>query len=315
MSLVLSLGSVNADALATVDVELTGPGTYPGSQVLRTSGGKAANVAVLAQRLGVPAKLIAVVGDDDLASTALRGPEAEGVDLGGVATRSGATGSALILVPPSGDKTIVRVPGANDRWDGAHDAAVAVVREAPAGTIVVVDLEITPGVVRDVVRAARERELCVVLDPAPPELVDDELLGLAHHVVPDHREATAMTGIDATTVEGAARAAQALHERGASTAYVKLAEGGCAVCGPDGGFVVHPAAGVDVVDATGAGDAFAGGLAYALACGMDGRAATETAVAASTCAVTKLGSQESYPSRAALDDMRERIRAANAGGS
>lgn len=309
---VLSVGSLNADFIATAEVDVPGPGTYTGRELLRTSGGKAANVAVLARRLGVPATLVAVVGDDDLAAQALAGPEAAGVDLAGVVVSSGPTSSALIVVPPSGDKTIVRVAATDHRWDAAAaSSALGAVQRTPAGTVVVIDLEMSSDVALDVARAAHDRGLVVVLDPAPPELASEEFVAVAGHLTPDHREATVMTGVDATTVDGATEAARSLHHRSGGTGYVKLAKGGCAVSGPDGEFVVPPPGGLDAVDATGAGDAFAGGLAVALARGDDIRSATETAVAAASCAVTTLGSQESYPEPDELERMLARVRRRN----
>lgn len=145
-----------------------------------------------------------------------------------------------------------------------------------------------------------------MVDPAPPERLAKDLFGEVDHLIPDHHEAAALTGIDTGSADGALRAAEALHERGVGFGYVKMAAGGCAVAGEHRAVVEAPGA-LDVVDTTGAGDAFAGGLAWAL---LDGRPPLEAAgmaVAASSCAVEHYGSQESYPTLDQLVAMTDRL--------
>lgn len=303
----VSLGSINADFQVRVDEPPTGSGSSLGRDLLRTGGGKAANVAVLARRLGVSeVVLLGCVGDDDLAAQALRGPVGEGLDVGRVRRRPGATAYSSILVPPGGEKTIVLVPGANDAWGDDVAGVASDVRAAPDGSVLVVDLEVPGSLVRAALEAARERALTTVLDPAPPARFGDVLLTMVDHVVPDHAEASSLTGIDAWSDSGACAAAEALVARGARVAHVKLAEGGCAVAGSFGTVVVE-APEVEVVDATGAGDAFAGGLGWALLQGWDPVEATRAGVAASNCAVAGWGSQESYPALPALEAMLARV--------
>lgn len=117
---------------------------------------------------------------------------------------------------------------------------------------------------------------------------------------PDHCEAQALTCVDATSPEGAVRAAEALCEHGVHATYVKLASGGCAVACGDTPTTISAPPGLQVVDTTGAGDAFAGALAWALLTGCGPIDAATIAVAASSCAVTKYGSQASYPTPAEL---------------
>lgn len=298
--MIVSLGSINADFVVRAAAPPSGPGAQLVDDLLRTSGGKAANVAVLVAGLGAPATLLGAVGDDDLADQALAGPRAAGVDLTGIRRCAGATGYSSVVVPPDGAKAIFLALGANDAWAGA-EADVAASVEGSGARVVVVDLEVPPSIVRAALEAARRAGAVTVVDPAPPDRCDDEVLALADHVTPDHTEATEITGIDADDEGGALAAADALRARGAVTAYVKLRDGGCAVAGPDGRFVVDPPE-VEVVDATGAGDAFAAGLAWALWRGRSGEAAARVAVAAASVAVGRYGSQESYPTLAQLED-------------
>lgn len=304
--MLLSLGSINADFAVRTEAPPSGPGALLATDLLRTSGGKAANVAVLAQRLGVPARLLGCVGDDDLAAQALAGPLAAGVDTSGVRRRPGPTAYSSVVVPPDGAKTIVLALNANDAWGDEADAVAAEVAAAPTGSVLVADLEVPVEVVRAALAVARDAGLSTVLDPAPAERADDDLLALADHLTPDHSEAETLTGIDTSSVDGACAAALALRRRGASTVHVKLADGGCATATPDGVLVVG-APSVEPVDATGAGDAFAGALGWALHQGHDLGDAVVLAVAASTVAVTGYGSQESYPSLDALRGMAARV--------
>jgi ribokinase len=303
---ILSLGSINADFLVRADELPAGPGSSLARDLLRTAGGKGANVAVLVARLEMPARLLGCVGDDDLAEQALAGPCTAGVDLSGVRRRPGPTGYASVVVPPGGAKTIVLAPGANDAWADEADAVAADVRAAQEGTVLVVSLEVPAEVVTSALRAARERGFVTVLDPAPPDRLDESLLELVDHLTPDHSEAAELTGIETSDEVGAAKAAEAMRERGVATAHVKLAAGGCVVASDDGTTVVR-APEVKPVDATGAGDAFAGALAWALHEGRDAVDAARVAVAASTIAVTAYGSQESYPSPDDLAVMVERV--------
>jgi ribokinase len=150
-----------------------------------------------------------------------------------------------------------------------------------------------------------------VLDPAPPDAVTDDLIALVDHITPNHREAAELTGVETTDVDGALRAAVDLRDRGAGAAYVKLAKGGCALAWRAGTSVIEPPRGLHVVDATGAGDAFAGTLGWAVLGGHDPPGAATLAVAASACSVGVYGAQESYPTLEQLRDMAARVADAN----
>jgi ribokinase len=311
MAVILSLGSINADFQVRVEEAPEGPSTVLANELLRTSGGKAANVAVLARRLGAEARLLGCVGDDDLAEQALAGPRREGVDLGLVRRGPGPTGLSQIAVTPDGEKLIILALNANDAWADDADRVAQAVAEAPAGSVLVADLEIPPVLVTAAVRAARQAGLLIVLDPAPADRVPEDLLPLVDHITPDHREAQTLTGIDASEPDGARRAAEQLRERGVGAAHVKMASGGCAVAFQDGTAMVAGPADPTVVDATGGGDAYAGALAWALWSGRSPREAAPLAVAASACAIGAYGSQESYPSPVELAAMHVRVVQAN----
>jgi ribokinase len=311
---VLSVGSVNADFEMRVAAPPRSGAVHLGSDLLRTSGGKAANVAVLAARLGVGARLFGCVGDDDLALQALAGPRAAGVDLSAVRVADGATGCAMILVGPGGDKIIVLAPEANDAFSEQDSAVlVAAVHQAGERAVLVADLEVPPEPVRPALVAARAARVPTVLDPSPPGRLPKDLLSLVDHVSPNASEASEITGVDIRSAEDAALAGQWLRERGAGTAYVRMSDGRCVVASADGTETVRAPDGIQVVDTTGAGDAFAGALAVAVLRGLPPVEAAMVGVAAASCAVSGYGTQVSYPTAAEVAAMTERVREASRG--
>jgi ribokinase len=306
---ILSAGSINADFEVRVDAQPEPGRTTIGRDLLATSGGKAANVATLAQRLGARAWLVGCVGDDARADQALAGPVREGADVTRVRRSSHATAVSLITVPPDGAKTIVLATAANDSWSRADiDRLQAAIAEAPEGTVVVLDLEIADDAVRAGLAAARDRGLVTVVDPSPASRLHDDVLQLAGHLTPNASEAAQAAGHPVESAADAAAAGRALRERGAAVVHVKLADGGCCVVDEHGATFVRPPAGLDPVDQTGAGDAFAGALAVAL---LERATATHAAVygvAASSVAILGYGSQEAYPDRRRLQEMAAGVR-------
>lgn len=303
---VLSLGSINADFQMRVDRRPEVSETLLAQDFLRLSGGKAANVAYLARRLGHDALLMGKVGDDDLAEQALTPLREAGVDLHHVNRIEGAgTAVSVITVPPDGKKGIILAPGANDVWNkGDGDRVHEAVSAAPDGSILVIDCEVPEFVALAAAQSARRRGICTLLDPSPADRVSTELLSLMDVVVPNPTEAETLTDIEVDGPDSAARAARSLLDSGGGMVCVKLPDGGCILAQRDD--IWHIAAEkVQVVDTTGAGDAFAGAMAVALIEGCDAVAAAIFASAASTHAVTGYGSQPAYPSR---DDI-ERISA------
>jgi ribokinase len=308
--LLLSLGSINADFQLRTEAA-PGPGrTQMGRDFVRLSGGKAANVALLARRLGHPAALLGRVGEDDLAEQALAPLRRAGVDLAGVsAAPRQSTAVSMICVLPDGGKTIVLAGNANDSWDAAACAAAAdAVNAAPDGSVLVLDWEVAPDAVDAALAAARRRGLRAVLDPSPAERLRPEWLDGLHAIAPNASEAGELTGIEVREPEDAAEAARRLARNGIELVCVKLSDGGCVLL--EGGRLTQvPAVAVEVSDSTGAGDAFTGALAVALLEKQEPVAAAAFAAAASHLAVTAYGSQEAYPDRARIAEMLPRLQA------
>lgn len=298
LPLVLSLGSINADFQIRIDRRPEVSETLLARDFLRLGGGKAANVAFLARRLGCEAVLLGRVGDDDLADQALAPLAEAGVDLSHVARIKGAdTAVSVITVPPDGKKGIVLAPGANEAWEDEDLASLEeTIAAAPAGSILVIDCEVPHFVALAAAQSARRCGLRILLDPSPADRVTDALLSLTDVVVPNPAEAETLTGIAVDGPGSAARAGRALLDRGCKLVCAKLPDGGCVVAQGDEVCHITVETG-EVVDTTGAGDAFAGAMAVALSEEQDAVAAAVFATAAATHAVTGYGSQPAYPAR------------------
>lgn len=293
----VSLGSINMDFQVRVERWPQPSETLIGRDFLKIGGGKGANVAFIARRFGAEACLIGHVGDDALADEALAGVAAAGADLQVARVPGAATGVAMIAVRPDGEKSIVLAPNANDVWraEEAEHAAASLDR-APAGSVLVADLEVPRFVVEGAVQAARARDFVVVLDPSPAERAPRELFPLIDFITPNQSEASLLTGRRIESPADALEAGRLLLEWGVRVALVKLGTGACVVMSREEQFVVSGFR-VEVVDKTGAGDAFAGALGVALLERMPLKQATEFAVATANLTVTRYGSQPAYPAR------------------
>lgn len=305
---IIALGSVNADFQVRVDRRAEPSETLIAHDFMQLSGGKAANVAFLARRLGAPATLIARVGNDALREQALDPLREIGVNLDHVRAVDGKpTGVSMISVPPDGNKGIILASNANDSWIEDDLAEIdEVIKGAPDGSVLVVDYEVAPFIASRAIKAAHDRGLHIILDPSPTDRVDQDLFSLINYIVPDAPEAKELTDIEIDSVEHAVRAGQLLVERGIETACVKLKDGGCVLVSQDKHIHVPPVS-VNVVDTTGAGDAYAGALAVAV---LEGRSLPDAAcfaTAASHLAVTAYGSQPAYPTREQLDAFLPRL--------
>lgn len=295
---VLVIGSANADLTVRVSRRPAPGETVPGTDLTESAGGKGANQAAAAARLGARTALLARVGDDAYGRLLLDAQRAAGTELRHVLVEPGArTGTAMIVVGPDGDNTIVVSPGANARLSPAD---VAAAREAVAGSAVVsLQWEIPPETVRAAARAAHEAGSRVVLNPSPvPRELDPELLAAADPLVVNEHEARQLAQASGGTP---AQWAHALRERGARSVVVTLGPEGALVLGAeDAEPVAVPGIEVTAVDTTGAGDAFTGALAARLAAGDDVAEAARFAVRVGAASVTKPGAQPSYPTAAEL---------------
>ncbi|MEV5505674.1 ribokinase [Streptomyces orinoci] len=290
---VLVVGSANADLTVRVE-RRPGPGeTVLGTDLVESAGGKGANQAAAAARLGARTALLARIGDDAFGELLLAGQREAGADTGHILVEAGArSGTAMIVVGPDGDNSIVVSPGANARLSPAD---VTAARELfAAASVISLQLEIPPETVRAAAAQAGETGTRVVLNPSPaPDGLDPRLLAAADPLVVNEHEARQLSG----AADGDPGTwARALRAAGARSVVITLGPAGAlALDGADGEPVRVPGIEVRAVDTTGAGDAFTGALAARLARGEPLAEAVRFAVRVSAASVTRAGAQPSYP--------------------
>jgi ribokinase len=305
---IISLGSINGDFQVRAERWAEAGHDLLVTDFMRFGGGKAANVAYAARRLGSPVMLIGHVGDDDLAEQALNPLRQLPLDLRFVScVRGKETGFVTIVVTPDGKKTMIAAHNANDVWTEKEAAnAASGVAKAAAGSILVADCAISIDPVERAARAAVLRKFPIILDPSPAERVPDRLFPLVEFVTPNPVEAQQLTGIAVQSIEDALRAGRALISRGTKVALMKMPQGGCVTVTADSATAIRPTP-VKVVDTTGAGDVFAGAFAVALLERRGLLDAVRFAVAAAHVSVTRYGAQASYPDRIEIEEMLARL--------
>ena len=282
------LGSLNMDISVTVP-RLPEPGaTVLGSAARFTPGGKGANQAVAAARLGASVRMAGCVGDDDFGRRLLAALRDEGVNADDVlVTANAPTGLAMISVDHAGENIITVAPGANHEVAGEQVAAAT----GHGDGILVICAEIpVPAITSALTRAGR----CILnLAPAPPGAAAIVAAGVDWLVV-NETEAAAVLGRPVSGLAGAGQAAADLVAAGARHAVVTAGAHGAALAGPDAAATIG-AFRVDAVDTVGAGDTFVGALAVALAADIPAAEAVRAAAAAGATAATRPGAQAGMP--------------------
>lgn len=292
-------GSLNMDLTAYMP-RLPAPGeTLLGRSFLLAPGGKGANQAVAVARLGIPTRLFGRAGNDAFGHEALSTIRQHGVDVAGVLIDSRhGTGLAIISVDDRAENSIVVVSGANMALDEGD-----VARALPAlstARVLLLQLEIPTEANLAMARAARERGVMVVLDPAPARALPGEIFPLIDILTPNEVEAETLLGFPIRSMEDAAWAAAEFRARGVRSAIIKLGARGAWYESAEARGLMPPFA-VTPIDTVAAGDAFNGGLAAALAEGQDFVEAVRWGAAAGALSVTKRGAIPSMPARQELD--------------
>lgn len=302
MSIVV-IGSINTDLtihvphFAACNETVLGNGDFATSQ-----GGKGANQAVAAAGGEFPVHMIGRVGNDAFGDAAIADLLAAGVLCDNV-TRDAdhSTGIAAIFLDPDGNNSITVAPGANAcvTVDDVR-AAQAVIAEAK---IVMLQLEIPVDAISEAIRLANQHGTVVILDPAPANAALPALEGI-DYLTPNEIEAEMLTGISPLAEGGPRKIAAEFRNRGVKQVVLTLGEMGCYIMSDDEDTHLE-AKKIKAVDSTGAGDAFNGFLANALAKGLRFREATEIASAAASLSVTRSGARSDLPS---WDDALEFMR-------
>ena len=300
------VGSFMTD-LMSKSPHLPSPGeTVMGGPFFLGPGGKGSNQAIAAAKLGAEVQMVVSLGQDSFGDLAYNALVNWGVGVDFVKRVEGvSTGAALIIVDDtSGENMIVVAPGSNDllSTEDVERARQAIC----AADCVLMQLEIPLATVEYTARLARAAGVRVILDPAPGRKLPPELLTNVDVLTPNETEAGIVSGIKVTDLASAEKAARALSSRGPETVIITLGGGG--VLALERGDVMHiPAFQVDVVDTTGAGDAFNGALGVALAEGMSTFEACRFAAAAAALSVTRVGTSPASPQRAEVEELLQKV--------
>jgi ribokinase len=298
------VGSLNIDLIAYT-ARVPGAGeTVIGDRFVMGFGGKGANQAVMAARLGAKVSMVGALGDDVYAGMTVDNLIAQRVDATHVARVHGSSGVAPIWVEPDGTNRIIVVPGANDEVDPR--AAAAALRAMPRVAAVIGQLEIPQAVTAAAFGAAREIGAVTILNPAPAATLDAGLLDGADWLIPNETEFAILAGVDRfdPSDDGALAAfAGRIRPRLAVT----LGSRGAAVVREDGTVARVAAVPVKAVDTTGAGDAFVGAFAFGLAAGLDELAAVRLGIACASDSVTRTGTQSSFATHESARAIVDRV--------
>lgn len=290
---VVVIGSLNMDLVTRASRLPRGGETLIGESFVTVPGGKGANQAVAAARLGAQVSMLGCVGSDAYGEQLRDALLADGIDCRAVSVVEGASGVALIVVDDNSQNAIVIVAGANgalvaqviDRFDAVLHAA----------DVIICQLEVPDATVGHALRRGRELGKTVILNPAPASRpLPADWYACIDYLIPNESEASALSGLPVDSLETAEAAAIRLIAMGANKVIITLGANGSLFA--DGDSLQHfPAPKVKSVDTTAAGDTFVGGFAAALAVGKSEAEAIRFGQVAAALSVTRAGAQPSIP--------------------
>ncbi|HEY2821787.1 MAG TPA: ribokinase [Candidatus Acidoferrum sp.] len=297
----LVVGSINLDLVAS-SRRIPSPGeTVSGNTFNTFPGGKGANQAVAAGKLGAPVSMIGRIGNDAFGTQLRASLEEAGVDTKAVEVVPTSSGIALITTAEDGQNAIVVVPGANGELSPRElEKHLGVIREAG---IILAQLEIPLETIEYLATVARRENISLMLDPAPARALPASLLASVDWLTPNETETMTLLQQNKTELrtDDLEDAAQQLLRQGSRNVLLKLGERGCYVTLGNGERTLVPAYKVRAVDTTAAGDAFNGAFATALLRGSDPVASVKFASAVAAISVTRHGAQPSMPTPAEVD--------------
>lgn len=301
---IVVVGSSNMDLVAKAPrIPVIGE-TLTGTDFFMVPGGKGANQAVAAAKLGADVILVAKLGNDLFASKSLENFKSVNINTTHIEQLDGVpSGIAIIAIDDNGQNSIIVVPGANGKLTPADiDKAQSDIKSA---AVVIAQLEIPIETVERAAKIANENNVPFILDPAPAKPLSDKLLSMVDIIKPNETEAKILTDIEVIDQPSAEKAANALLAKGVKTVIITLGEKGLLLATKDGAKFIEAIA-VQAVDSTAAGDAFTGALATAIAQGKTITDAVELAKAVAAFSVTKTGAQTSMPTLKELNEFLEK---------
>ncbi len=295
------IGSSNTDMVIKAET-LPKPGeTVLGGTFLMNAGGKGANQAVAAARLGGSVTFVANVGNDIFGKQAIQQFQREGIDVSFVTTDTvHPSGVALISVDQKGENSIVVAPGANSQLDirKVENALHGIMSPA----ILLLQQEIPMETVEYILEYADSKNFQVILNPAPANKLNENVFKHIFLITPNESEAELLTGIEVSKVESAEKAADVLHAKGVKNVVITLGNKGAYLSSP-GIRKMIAAPPVTAQDTTAAGDCFSGALAVAISEGVEIDKAVAFACKAAAISVTRMGAQSSLPKRNEVNEL------------
>lgn len=301
---VVVIGGVNRDYVVRGKVLPKAGQTVQGTEFYTGPGGKGANQAVAAARLGAKTAFIGKIGNDEVGREMIQNLRKEGVDTSCVfVDEREATGVALINVDGSGEKQISVFVGANGTLNKRDiKKAKSILQYC---SVLLMQFEVPLQALEEAAKIAKKGGAQIVLDPAPPAGPSNKFLGLIDLIRPNADEAEALTGIATRNKASARKAAAKLLAKGIKWVCCQAGDDGDLLISKDEEYFFQRLK-VKSVDATGAGDAFAGGLAFGLSKGMKMEEVGRIANATAALATTKVGAQEGLPTWAAVSKILKR---------
>lgn len=294
MSKVVVFGSMNMDlSIASPRMPEAGE-TLQGSGFLANAGGKGANQAIAAARLGAPVHMLAAVGADVFGRELVDGLERAGIGCEDVRALEGVTTGVAVIVRTAGENRIVLSAGANHALS-ADDVSADLRRVGEKNDVFVTQGECNPDATIAALRAAHSLGLFTIFNPAPARAVPDDLWTCIDLVCLNETECQIMCGVLPVDEKTCLRAARRLRDLGAGSVVITLGSSGSFAVGANGATVRVPAASAEVVDTTGAGDTFIGALAAGRAKGLSLEESMRWGAAAAAVTVSRLGAQQSIP--------------------
>ena len=295
------VGSSNTDMVVKAD-KLPSPGeTVIGGSFLMNPGGKGANQAVTASRLGGNVTFVASIGNDVFGRQAMQQFQREKINTSFITTdKNHPSGVALINVDAKGENSIAVAPGANSQLNIVNVEQALASINGPA--ILLLQLEIPLDTVEYTIEQAYKKKVKVILNPAPANILSDEVFKHLFVITPNESEAELLTGIRVTNIESAEKAAQLLHKKGVANVVITLGSKGAYLSNSEMKELIA-APPVTAIDTTAAGDCFNGALAVALCESKSLDTAVAFACKAASISVTRMGAQSSLPFRKEVDDL------------
>ncbi len=300
MKKIIVVGSANTD-MVVKSAKLPLPGqTLLGGTFFMNAGGKGANQAVAAARLGGNVTLVAKVGNDIFGKQTIEGLQKENINIDHVfVDESAPSGTALIMVDDEGENCIVVAPGANANLLPEDIEKLMIIEDAE---IILMQLEIPLATIEAVLKIAKENRRKVIINPAPVQKLDNELLDRLFLITPNETEVFSLIGITVKDEATASQAATLLLNRGVQNVVITMGNRGAYFQNKNISFMT-PAPVVRAMDTTAAGDTFSGALAVAITENMDWENAIRFAVKAASLSVTRIGAQSSLPYLNEIDSL------------